>query len=151
MTPVTSRPMTRRQAIALLGASALALACTPAESAPAPAAIAYGRDECDYCRMTIDDAALSAQLVSPGGRVHRFGEVGCLLAWIARQGAASPAGSAFVAVPAGWERADAVRYARGRSRTPMRFDITVATRGDDADGIAWSTLLQQGTPRVHAT
>ena len=150
MTPLANRPITRRQAIAILGASALALACAPAEPAPIPAAIAYGRDECDYCRMTIDDAGLSAQHVS-GRRVHRFGEVGCLLAWIAHQGAAAPTGTAFVAVPAGWERADAVRYARGRSRTPMRFDITVVAGGEHADGIAWPTLLQEGTPRVHAT
>ena len=148
----SGRLISRRDALALLGMSALALACGRSPATPAPAAIAYGRDECDYCRMTIDDPALAAQHVPVAGAARRFGEVGCLLAWITREPSASLDGAAFVSVRGEWRRAESVRYWRGRSRTPMRFDITVMTDGAPEDGsIAWPTLIDEGTPRVHAT
>lgn len=154
--------MTRRRALLVLGAAAAALACGgTAASAPAPAAIAYGRDECDYCRMTIDDPALAAQHVGADGRAHRFGEVGCLLAWLAERGAdgAAAGGTAFVAVPAtaassdpSWLAASSARYARGIVRTPMRFDLTAhAPGGAAAATLDWARLLREGKPRVSPT
>ena len=152
MTPAAAHSVTRRDALALLCGSALALACGRRAGPVEPAAIEYGRDECEFCRMTIDDAALAAQHVAAGNTVDRFGEVGCLLAWLAGDAAGERGGTSFVAVGGAWQRADSARYARGRTRTPMRFDITAVPRTDsDPAALAWAALLEEGTPRVHAT
>ena len=47
-----------------------------------PQAIAYGKDQCTYCRMTISDARFGSQLVTQKGRAYNFDDVHCMLAYI---------------------------------------------------------------------
>lgn len=149
MSLILERAMTRRAMLAFVGASALACACGGTDRTPSPVGIEIGRDECDYCRMIIDDAALAAQHVGTDGRAHRFGEVGCLLAWMAgREGTAG--GAPFVALDGTWVPAGSARYMR--RRTPMRFDLVTAPASAPADQtFEWSRLRREGVPRVHAT
>lgn len=153
---MSARPWSRRDAVLALSGSTLGLllpqlwACGPSSEAKPPT-IAFDRDECDWCRMTIDDPRLAAAFVPVSGRPLRFGEPGCLLAWLAERG--DVAGAAFVAAQedGGWVAADSARFARGQVRTPMRFDIA-AWRGspDPAGGsVAWATLLEEGAPRAN--
>ena len=144
--------MTRREAVAALAAGALLLACgrAPREARPVP--IAMGRDECAWCRMTIDDARLAAEYVPRDGAASLFGEVGCLLSWRAANPAA--AGVAFVAAAesGAWLDARRAAYVVGVTRTPMLFNITAhgaAPAGVPAGGVmTWEFLLEQGAPRA---
>ena len=63
-------------AMAAPGIGALA-ACTPAGPRP----IAYGRDECAYCRMVVSDPRFGAALVTSIGRTIVFDSVECLASW----------------------------------------------------------------------
>ena len=139
---------TRREVVRLLGFSLLAAACGQTAQAPRPEEVALGRDECAWCRMLIDDARHAAELVRAGGRTEKFGEPGCLLAWLAEHRDSD--GVSYVMVEDGrWLRAGDAWFTVGRTRTPMSFDI-VAHRTAPADsvGAAWHDLLLQGVPRV---
>ena len=153
---MTVRRWTRRQAVLTLSASALGFALPawisgcggPKEAVPP--AIAYDRDECDWCRMTIDDPRLVAAFVPASGRALRIGEPGCLLSWLADH--RGTAGTPFVVAreDGGWLPAPAANFARGVVRTPMGFDLA-AWRGMPAAGaeaVSWSRLLQEGAPRA---
>lgn len=143
--------LTRREMVRLLGLGALALACRSAPEAPAPEAIALGRDECAWCRMLIDEPRLPAEFVRAGGWAEKFGEAGCLLAWLAENREAR--GTAFVTVEDGsWMVADDARFLVGEVRTPMAFDITAhRTPPPGAAAVPWSDLLREGAPRVRSS
>ncbi|HEU4587980.1 MAG TPA: hypothetical protein VFS11_05005 [Gemmatimonadales bacterium] len=138
----------RRDFIAWLAAAGFLAACGRVAREPRPGPLALGQDECAYCRMTIDDAHLAAQFVMPDGRVHKFGEPGCLVAWLRRQG--RPAGSAFVAdaESARWLAAPAAVYVHGRRRTPMLYNVAAfAQRPADSPPdrvLTWDALLARG-------
>ena len=86
----------RRSALeATLAAVALAGGCT---SGPArPAELDTRNDQCGWCRMTVSDAHLAAQLAAPGEEPLFFDDIGCLRDWL-RDHAARPEGAvAFVA------------------------------------------------------
>ncbi|WP_341843152.1 nitrous oxide reductase accessory protein NosL [Chitinophaga caseinilytica] len=40
--------------------------------------IAYGKDACAHCKMTIMDKRFSAEIVNPKGRVFKFDDIACL-------------------------------------------------------------------------
>ncbi len=142
--------MSRREAIAILAGGAVVLACGRAPGRTGPAPIAIGRDQCAWCRMTIDDPRQAAQFVPERGSAALFGEVGCLLAW--RSANPDAAGTAFVSVAgtAAWLEASRAAYAVGVTRTPMSFNITAHRQqpaGVPAGSVVrWETLLQQGAP-----
>ena len=144
----------RREALLALSASAVGLvlpglAACGGPSAPVPPAIAFDEDVCDWCRMTIDDPRLVAAFVPVSGKALRFGEPGCLLAWLADHGTQD--GTPFVAAreDGGWLPAAVARYARGAVRTPMGFDLA-AWRGDPPGHppVSWATLLEEGAPHA---
>ena len=141
----------RREMVRLLGLGALALACRRAADAPTPEEIVLGRDECAWCRMLIDEARLPAEFVRAGGRAEKFGEPGCLLAWLAEKRETS--GMAFVTVEDGsWMAAADARFLVGQVRTPMAFDITAyRTPPAGAAAVRWSDLLREGAPRVRSS
>jgi hypothetical protein len=145
--------LSRREMIAATGALALLVACrgtgTPTGG---PLPIAVGIDECAWCRMLIDDERLAAQVVSPEGRASSFGEVGCLLAWLAST--ADTNGTPFVkALDTGaWLRAERARYAAGQVRTPMQFDLTAhessPATGDSVVTESWDEIRRKGAPHA---
>lgn len=148
-----SRCMSRREMIAATGALVLLAACgSGAPHAGGPRPIALGIDECAWCRMLIDEEHLAAQLVSADGRGSSFGEVGCLLAWLA--GNPGVEGSSFVRTldAADWRRATDARYASGAVRTPMRFDLTAhageAPKGAGVVMESWDQLRKKGAPHA---
>jgi copper chaperone NosL len=139
----------RRRAF-LAGGLALVLAGCRARPAP----IAYGRDECAWCRMTISDPRYGAELVTTTGRTYVFDSVECLAAfWLARRVPETSVASLWVAdfaggglVPAGtasYLRSDALP-------SPMGLDLTAFARAADRDaaaarhggaGLAWGAVL----------
>jgi copper chaperone NosL len=140
--------VTRRTLLGALAAATLPAACRAAARAYEPVAIAFGRDECAYCRMTIDDPRLAAEFIEAGGRVRMFGEPGCLVNWSRSE--RPPSGGAFVtdAAGSGWVPATAAIYVVGRTRTPMSYNLA-AYRSQPTDAAVgavrdWRTLLAEG-------
>ena len=144
--------ISRRKAVGLIAAGVVLAACRRAPELPAPEAVTRGHDECAWCRMPIDDVRHAAEFARLDGTVEKFGEPGCLLAWLAAQPGAR--GVSFVTVETGdWVPAADARFLVGAARTPMAFDITAhrsvaATAGPAA---AWTELLAKGAPRVRSS
>jgi copper chaperone NosL len=144
-----SRALSRREMIAASGALALLAACGGGErERMGPQPIAVGIDECAWCRMLIDEERLAAQFVPAGGRVSSFGEVGCLLAWLAS--AADTSGASYVKAfdTGGWLRAESAHYATGQVRTPMRFDLTAHSTPPSGGSEAWDAIRRKGAPHA---
>ena len=141
--------MTRREVVRVLGLGVLAVACGQSPDVPVPEDVVLGRDECAWCRMLIDDPRLPAEFVRRNGTVEKFGEPGCLLAWLDENPSAE--GVSFVTVEDGsWIAAGRARFMVGANRTPMSFDITAHRAAPAAGSASWTELLQKGAPSVHA-
>lgn len=146
--------LTRRELIASLAGVALTLACGHRTS-DEPVAIGYGRDECAFCRMPVDDPRLAAEWVVPGQAAQVFGEPGCLLSWLAaHQG---ETGSAWVRSQEGdtWLRASDATFARGILTTPMNFNLTAHQLPPaSTEGVTlfrWTELLEKGAPDARSS
>jgi hypothetical protein len=145
---------TRRQAIVLLAGSAWTIACGRRPDAQ-PAAIVPGRDQCDWCHMTIDDPALAAALVTPAGTSRLFGEPGCLLAWLAHH--PPTAGAQWVRIREDelWHDPRQLTLAVGLLRTPMGFNISAhGVAPAPVTGVTlttWAELLAKGAPDARPT
>ena len=74
----------------------LFLVLTACGGEPQPVPIVYDEDACSHCRMAVSQPAFAAELVTPGGQVELFDDLGCLAAWLREH--PPPAGSGlFVA------------------------------------------------------
>ena len=151
---MTSRREAVRSLVTLAAGATLSgwlAGCGRVDGDPIPPEIALDRDACDWCRMTIDDVRLAAAFLPASGRALRFGEPGCLLAWLAEHPGVE--GAAFVTAreDAGWIAAESARFARGVVRTPMRFDLA-AWRGRPevatVEIVTWTRLRSEGAPHA---
>lgn len=52
----------------------IVLSCTPE-----PEAIHYGKDQCAFCKMTIEDPKYGAELMTAKGRIYKYDAIECLL------------------------------------------------------------------------
>ena len=74
-TAATPRILPAHAIVALMAALLLpASACRRTD----PAAIAYGRADCDVCRMRITDERYGGELITRTGKVHQFDSIECL-------------------------------------------------------------------------
>ena len=77
--PITRRTALRRLALVTLGAAAVpSLAALEGCGESGPRAIAYGREECAWCRMTVSDARYGAVQLTARGKQQVFDSVECL-------------------------------------------------------------------------
>jgi len=76
---------------ALLAAIAL-VACGPAKPEP----LAYGADQCAYCRMEISDPRFGAELLTRHGRAVKFDSIECLVSFYKQAAPANDVGSVWV-------------------------------------------------------
>jgi copper chaperone NosL len=51
-----------------------------------PITINYGKDSCDFCKMTIMDEKFSSQCISKKGKAFKFDDVHCLISFIKNGG-----------------------------------------------------------------
>lgn len=47
-----------------------------------PEPIAYGEDECEFCKMIVMDKRYGAELVTDKGKIYKFDSVECLVGYI---------------------------------------------------------------------
>lgn len=138
--------LTRREAIVTLSALAWTVACGRRHD-DQPVAITYGRDECAWCRMTVDDPKLAAEWVSPDTAAMVFGEPGCLLAWLSAH--AGTSGSAWVRAhdQDAWLRASNAVFVSDLIKTPMSFHLAAFAAAPPGSATeSWANLLRKGMP-----
>jgi copper chaperone NosL len=51
-----------------------------------PQEINYGKDSCDFCKMTIMDEKFATQCISTKGKVYQFDDIHCVLAFLKNGG-----------------------------------------------------------------
>jgi copper chaperone NosL len=79
---IDRRAALRRGVLLIAGAvAAPAIGALAACTVAGPRPIAYGHDECAYCRMVISDRRFGAALVTAKGRTVVFDSVECLASW----------------------------------------------------------------------
>jgi len=134
---------------------ALVGGCAPA----GPRAIAYGREQCAYCRMTVDDPRYGAELVTRTGRVHVFDSIECCAAYADGAEVADARGTwvSDVRAPGTLVAAQAARFWRvGGASTPMgKGLVATATSVSPAPGaegpLGWNAVralvAREGMPR----
>ena len=76
----------------MVAATAFAVACTSA-----PPSIAYGRADCDFCRMRIDDPRFGGEIITNHGKALQFDAVECLASYYNALPEPTTAGSLLVA------------------------------------------------------
>lgn len=50
-----------------------------------PEPIKYGKDNCNYCKMTITDNRFASELLTNKGKIYKFDEISCMLAFASEQ------------------------------------------------------------------
>jgi copper chaperone NosL len=103
---------------------ALVGGCAPA----GPRAIAFGREQCATCRMTVDDPRYGAEVVTRTGRVHVFDSIECCAMFAAGADGADARGTwvSDVRAPGTLVDVHVARFWRGGASTPMGMGL-VAT------------------------
>lgn len=148
----------RPAALATALTLAALLGCGGSGGPPEP--IAYGRQTCDHCHMTIAQPQFAAQLVTRTGKVYAFDEAGCL-ALFYREGGVEPSAVAGLWVndffePSRRLPADSAVYVHSdRLHTPMGSGLAAVARGAEADSLhrltggevlTWQAVLRLPAP-----
>lgn len=134
---------------------AVALAATSA-CTRGPTPIRYGQENCDFCRMTINDPRFGTELVTARGKVYTFDSIECLASYYLTQDSATRT-SASVWVtdfqhPGSFTLATSARYVFGaaRVRSPMgrgllafapQANVTDAARTFQGTPMSWTQVL----------
>lgn len=122
---------------------------------PAPESVAYGVEECGFCRMVIADPPFAAQAVSRTGRTFKFDSVECMAAFVLRGDlAAEETHSLWVQdldSPGPWLRAEKAAFLHGGVlRSPMGLSLaavdasridSAASRRHQGERLSWDEVL----------
>ena len=77
----------RRIVAATLTLAALLLTGCDQPAGNTPVSIAWDRDTCEHCRMTISDRAYAAQAwAGSDRRYYKFDDIGCMVNWLRERG-----------------------------------------------------------------
>jgi copper chaperone NosL len=135
----------------------LSLACS-GEPQTGPVDLAWDRDTCEHCYMTISDRRSAAQIrLHEGGPAHIFDELGCALLFVDAQ--AGPPGEGATELAELWVRDPAAAsWIDGSSAgytqipgTPMDYGF-VAAPGDGGMPLSsvWAALIEMEDERRNA-
>lgn len=116
-------------ALGVIGAAALAVALLgPAESPKGVRLIAFGRESCAQCGMTISDPRFAAQLQTTAGDIYDFDDPGCLLSFL-RQHHPEVRAIYFHAFDTDtWLNAEKVALVGGK-QSPMGYGLGAVSEG----------------------
>jgi copper chaperone NosL len=67
---------------AVITAAGLLMVCFLNSCSTKPEAIQVGRDNCSFCKMTVSDKRFGAELVTQKGKVYKFDDIHCLVAFL---------------------------------------------------------------------
>lgn len=150
--------MTRRQVLGLVPAAvAVSALGACADKGTGPAEVRWGKENCAYCGMIVDDPRFAAQIRGGAKRkVWKFDDLGDAVLWLARQPFADDPATEFwvgnsdaVATKGGaWIDARTAWYLEGR-KSPMahNFGAVPDRRPGAVDYAAWTQVIRErGSP-----
>jgi copper chaperone NosL len=130
--------MTRARTARRWGLAAALSLATGHCAKPAPRPVAYGREVCAYCHMTVADPRFGGQLVTRKGQVFVFDDAGCLAAFV-HEGTVHPDQIAalwvndFLVSDRLLDATTAVYLEPDSTRTPMGSGVIAVPPGPPAD------------------
>jgi copper chaperone NosL len=143
------------RAFLVLVLTALALLLLAACGKRGPEPIAYGEENCDFCRMNIGDARFGAELVMQTGKVKKFDSVECLASYYLQEHASGKVRSVWVSdhgAPGEFVAADSASFLQGGdAHSPMglrlmAFSSAAGARAAQArvggELLAWDAVLE---------
>ena len=151
------RQLSRRHFLGLtaaLMASQLA-GCGGGGGGGGPEAVRWGRENCAFCGMIIDDPRFAAEIRDPAGKLSKFDDIGCAITFLSRAGLTdNPAAAFWVsnsdAKQVAWMDGRTAWYLAGR-KSPMAYDFGAvpARIGDAVDfaGFAKAVAAKGSTSR----
>jgi len=108
---------------AIVGLGTVSQGCTQS-----PEPIRYGKDACEFCKMTIMDKKYAAEIVTDKGKVFKFDDISCLIKYM-KANRLIEAELAFVVVndyskPGEWIDVKTAAFLSSKDlRSPMRGDV----------------------------
>jgi copper chaperone NosL len=129
-----------RRAGALLFAGvavAVLVACGSKVDLEAPPEIIYGRDLCDQCGMSIDEARFAASYITESGETRRFESIGDMLAYDLEHDEAVYRYWVHDYETEAWVRGDEAFYILSDEIvTPMGVGLIASATGEGAEALA---------------
>lgn len=125
--------MRRRATLAVVGALALFLGACP-DAAPRAQDPYWGKQACAHCAMLVSEKPPAAQALLESGQRKYFDDVGCLVAWEARESPKLKAHWVRAPTGDGWVDATTARFSAGNT-TPMDFGFLPAAQGVTFDEV----------------
>ena len=127
-----------------------------ASGAPQPVEIAFNEETCHQCRMAISQQEFAAEIVTRGGTVHYFDDIGCMARWTAENEPPEDGGWFVTDYDThGWLDARTAYYVRSdQLSTPMSYGLAAfQTRAQaqatakrvDGEIVEWMTVLEGDT------
>lgn len=145
--------LNRRQVLGLLpGAAAAAALGACADKGTGPAEVRWGKENCAYCGMIVDDPRFAAQIRGGSKRkVWKFDDLGDAVLWLAKQPFADDPATEFWVGDSdkgGWIDARTAWFLEGR-KSPMahNFGAVPDRRPGALDYAAWTRIIRErGSP-----
>lgn len=72
---ITNKPVT-----VLVAALVMSMLLTSCKAGPEP--LRVGKENCDFCKMTISDARFGAEIVTDKGKLYKFDDMHCILSYL---------------------------------------------------------------------
>jgi copper chaperone NosL len=108
-------------------------------AAPGPRPIAYDRDVCAFCSMTVSDPRYGAELITVKGKVHTFDSIECLASYYLTSRATTR--SLWVTDAGRLVPAERARFRRAapdaEGNSPMGLGLSAAAGGT----LGWADVL----------
>jgi copper chaperone NosL len=114
------------------------------------AEIQYGKEACDFCKMTIMDNRYAAEMVDEKGKVFKFDDVACMKHYITENKLSDAKAMLFVAdfkkdKGAFLDARNAVYLHHEHFKSPMNGNYGAFASADDAKGMKDSLGAEQVT------
>jgi len=115
----------------------LATGCTGGASIDEPPEIIYGEDECERCRMIINDERYAAAYMTEDGDVRRFDDIGGMFLHHVEMGEAVHLFWVHDVDSKVWVKADEAYFVKSSTlETPMGFGIAALNSQEEAEAMA---------------
>ena len=126
--------------VPLIGLLLLLTGCAAGASIDEPPKIIYGQDECDRCRMIINDERYAAAYMTEAGEVRRFDDIGGMFLHHVETAEEVHLFWVHDVESKVWVKADEAFFVKSNAlETPMGFGIAAVNSQEEAELMAAET------------